>query len=108
MPAIGSRLRRSRRQAPAGVQYAVTPKVEQNRHGILDHPLSRMMTSVQDAAPARGGAKWVDPHGEEALSWQRTCAVRCAVSTMGTMGASFETRPRGHSSRVSANALIRG
>jgi hypothetical protein len=27
MPAIGSRLRRARRQAPAGIQYAVPPKL---------------------------------------------------------------------------------
>jgi 4-oxalocrotonate tautomerase len=34
--------------------HPVTPDVsaELNRRGVLDHPLSRMMTSVQDALPA--------------------------------------------------------
>jgi hypothetical protein len=38
--------------AKAGVQYAVTATFEKNRPGILDHPLSRMMTTVQDTVPA--------------------------------------------------------
>src|SRR5712691_7814955 len=46
------------------------------------------------------------PHGEEALSRQRTCAVRYAVSNQ--RAPTFETRRRRRSSRVSANALIRG
>src|SRR5712691_5010732 len=46
------------------------------------------------------------PHGEEALSRQRTCAVQCAVSNQ--RAPSFEMRQRRRSSRVSANALIRG
>jgi hypothetical protein len=37
--------------AKAGIQYAVTPEMEQKSRGILDRPLSRRMTSVQDAAP---------------------------------------------------------
>jgi len=41
--------------AKAGIQYAVTPAFEKNRRGILDHPLSRMMTTVQDAVPALHG-----------------------------------------------------
>jgi 4-oxalocrotonate tautomerase len=28
---------------------------------MLDHPLSRMMTTVQDVAPAPDGAKWMIP-----------------------------------------------
>jgi hypothetical protein len=40
--------------ANAGIQYAVTPKLNGKRRGILDHPLSRMMTSVQDALRAHG------------------------------------------------------
>src|SRR2546430_3416754 len=35
----------------------------------------------------------VIPHGEEASSRQRTCAVRCAVSNHEARGPSFETRP---------------
>jgi hypothetical protein len=43
--------------AKAGIQYAMTPKFEPRRRGVLDHPLSRMMTSVQDAASAHHGAR---------------------------------------------------
>jgi hypothetical protein len=43
--------------AKAGIQYAVTSALNKNRRGMLDHPLSRMMTSVQDAAPALHGVK---------------------------------------------------
>jgi hypothetical protein len=39
--------------AKAGIQYAVTNVVENGRRGILDHPLSRMMTAVQDGAVPR-------------------------------------------------------
>jgi hypothetical protein len=38
-----------------GIQYAGTRAVENGRRGIRDHPLSRMITSVQDAAPAFNG-----------------------------------------------------
>src|ERR1700732_1097669 len=41
--------------AKAGIQYAVTATFEKNQRGILDHPLSRMMTTVQDAVPALHG-----------------------------------------------------
>jgi hypothetical protein len=41
--------------AKAGIQFAVTPAFEKNRRGILDHPLSRMMTTVQDAVPVLHG-----------------------------------------------------
>jgi hypothetical protein len=43
--------------AKSGIQYAVKPEIERKWRGILDHPLSRMMTSVQDAAPRRGAKK---------------------------------------------------
>ena len=42
--------------AKTGIQYAVTPAFNKNRRGILDHPLSRMMTVVQDVTPALHGA----------------------------------------------------
>ncbi len=45
--------------AKAGIQYAVTPWVERERRGVLDHRLSRMMTFVQDAESAPHGAKGI-------------------------------------------------
>ncbi len=51
----------------AGIQYAMTPAFEKNQRGILDHPLSRMMTTVQDAVPAL--------HGEVGVVLARTNGV---------------------------------
>src|SRR5581483_9114575 len=44
-PAIGSRLRRARRQAPAGNDVRPDFFMDHRYFGFLDHPLSRMMTA---------------------------------------------------------------
>src|ERR1700737_4542002 len=38
--------------ANAGIQYAAPPVIYHRRHGILDHPLSRMMTNEVELAPS--------------------------------------------------------
>src|SRR6266436_5510314 len=38
--------------AKAGIQYAVPPVIDHRRRGILDHPLSRMMTDECERAPS--------------------------------------------------------
>jgi hypothetical protein len=39
--------------AKAGIQYAVLFRVNHKRRGILDHPLSRMMTDAIERLSAR-------------------------------------------------------
>ena len=34
--------------AKAGIQYAALVRINHKRHGILDHPLSRMMTAEME------------------------------------------------------------
>jgi hypothetical protein len=43
---------RSRHAPRRGIQYAAACEDNNNRHGVLDHPLSRMMT-VMDSAWVR-------------------------------------------------------